>query len=140
MTCISITVLCLTTRPDRNLSWCIFVLSGTCYMPEVVFASPGSEVTVYCSIADTRRNATKIRWWLNYLVSVPENQYQVISDHVSAVTWRPSEAGMDVLLCCEKGEKDQCSHSYAKVYTAGLSVGGSLSLARCKHQTSGQYV
>lgn len=88
-------------------------------MPEVVFASPGSEVTVYCSFAYTRRNATKVRWWLNYLVPVPENQYQVISEHVSAVTLRPSETGMDVLLCCEKREKDQCSHSYAKVYTTG---------------------
>lgn len=93
-------------------------------MPEVVFARPGSEVTVYC----TRRNATNVRWWLNLRAAIPESQYRVVSEHVSAVTWRPSEAGMDVLFCCDKGQrpveegpvqKDQCSLSYAKVYSTG---------------------
>ncbi|KAL2089708.1 hypothetical protein ACEWY4_014396 [Coilia grayii] len=91
---------------------------STCYMPEVVFTSPGSEVTVYCTI---QSNASNARWWLNGKEKVPESQYQVISEHVSAVTWRPTAAGVDTLLCCEKRplQVDHCSPAYAKVYTTG---------------------
>ncbi|XP_076133984.1 leptin receptor isoform X1 [Alosa pseudoharengus] len=94
-------------------------LSDTCYMPEVVFASPGSEVTVYCIIQDTRWNATNVRWWLNGKDPIPESQYRAINDHVSAVTWRTMAAGVHFLLCCAKGEKDLCSHIYPKVFTKG---------------------
>ncbi|XP_062411830.1 leptin receptor [Sardina pilchardus] len=94
-------------------------LSATCYMPEVLSASPGSEVTVYCIIQDTRQSATNARWWLNGNEQIPESQSRAISDHVSAVTWRTEAAGMDFLLCCEKGKKDLCSHSYSKVFTKG---------------------
>ncbi|XP_031430873.1 leptin receptor [Clupea harengus] len=94
-------------------------LSGTCYMPEVVFTSPGSNVTVYCAIQDARRNATNVRWWLNGQYPIPESQYRVINDYVSAVTWQTEAAGVDVLFCCEKGENDLCNPPYAKVYTTG---------------------
>ena len=74
-------------------------------MPEVVFTSPGSNVTVYCAIQDARRNATNVRWWLNGQYPIPESQYRVINDYVSVVTWQTEAAGVDVLFFCEKNEE-----------------------------------
>lgn len=102
-------------------------------MPEVVFTSPGSNVTVYCAIQDARRNATNVRWWLNGQYPIPESQYRVINDYVSAVTWQTEAAGVDVLFCCEKGENDLCNPPYAKVYTTGQ---GTLIVLRTKINSS----
>ncbi|XP_028822240.1 leptin receptor isoform X2 [Denticeps clupeoides] len=89
------------------------------YEPQVVFTNPGEEVTIRCTMHNARRNATSIRWWLNGQEPIPESRYTVMSESASAVSWRAERPGFDMLLCCDQGEKDHCSLTYAKVFTRG---------------------
>jgi len=57
---------------------------------------------------------------LNGQVKIPESQYRVINEQVSAVTVTVDEPGFDALMCCHQwGERFQCIIAYAKIYTEG---------------------
>ncbi|XP_036375713.1 leptin receptor [Megalops cyprinoides] len=97
------------------------------YLPERLFASTGSNVTIYCVFNNRSHNAKNVEWWLNYNVKVPESQYNVINDRVSSVSLlnvKPSrQRGYDILHCCQrKGEKSLCSYPYAQIYIKDINV------------------
>ncbi len=57
---------------------------------------------------------------LNGQVKIPESQYRVINEQVSAVTVTVDEPGFDTLMCCHQwGERFKCIIAYAKIYTEG---------------------
>ncbi|XP_056114810.1 leptin receptor isoform X2 [Rhinichthys klamathensis goyatoka] len=90
------------------------------YIPAEVFTTPGSEVTVYAVFHNRSWNASQAVWMLNGQQKIPESQYRVINDQVSAVTMKVDEPGFDVLMCCQPwGERFKCSIAYAKIYTEG---------------------
>lgn len=58
-------------------------------------------------------------WLLNGQV-IPESQYSVINEQVSAVTVKIDEPGFDTLMCCHQcEERFDCMIAYAKIYTEG---------------------
>ncbi|XP_066519865.1 leptin receptor [Hoplias malabaricus] len=90
------------------------------YIPAEVFTWPGKEVTVYSVFHNRDWSASRAVWILNGQV-IPENQYRVVNEHVSAVTLRSKKPGFDSLMCCHLwDERYKCSIAYAKVYTEGL--------------------
>ncbi|KAL6458143.1 hypothetical protein MHYP_G00333730 [Metynnis hypsauchen] len=89
------------------------------YIPEEVFTKPGAEVTVYGVFHNRSWTASRAVWLLNGRV-IPESQYRVVNERVSAVTITSKDPGFDTLMCCHPwGEKFKCSVAYAKVYTEG---------------------
>ncbi|XP_067229146.1 leptin receptor isoform X1 [Chanodichthys erythropterus] len=90
------------------------------YIPAEVFTTPGSEVTVYAVFHNRSWSASKAVWMLNGQ-KIPESQYSVINDQVSAVTMKVDEPGFDTLMCCHLwGERFKCIIAYAKIYTEGM--------------------
>ncbi|KAF7711805.1 leptin receptor isoform X1 [Silurus meridionalis] len=90
------------------------------YIPAEVFTSPGAEVTVYGVLHNHSWTAAKAVWMLNGQM-LPESQYRMINERVSAVTIRAKEPGFDTLMCCHPlGERYKCSIAYTKVYIEGF--------------------
>lgn len=90
------------------------------YIPAEVFTTPGSDVTVYAVFHNRSWSASKAVWMLNGQVKIPESQYSVINEQVSAVTMKVDEPGIDTLMCCHQwGERFKCIIAYAKIYTEG---------------------
>ncbi|XP_018609811.1 leptin receptor isoform X2 [Scleropages formosus] len=117
------------------------------YLPERLFASTGSNVTIRCIFNNQSLNASSVVWWLNYHEKVPESQYRVISDHVSSVTLlnvKPlRQRGYDVLHCCQRrGEKSLCSYPYAQIYITDFNIAiscetnGDLTYMTCRWNAS----
>uniref|UniRef100_A0A673KXD8 Leptin receptor-like n=1 Tax=Sinocyclocheilus rhinocerous TaxID=307959 RepID=A0A673KXD8_9TELE len=91
------------------------------YIPAEVFTTPGSEVTVSAVFHNRSWSASKAVWMLNGQVKIPESQYRVINEQVSAVTVTVDEPGFDTLMCCHQwGERFKCIIAYAKIYTEGM--------------------
>ncbi|XP_043098358.1 leptin receptor isoform X2 [Puntigrus tetrazona] len=91
------------------------------YIPAEIFTRPGSEVTVYAVFHNRSWSASKAVWMLNGQVKIPESQYTVINEQVSAVTVTLDEPGFDTLMCCHQwGERFKCIIAYAKIYTEGM--------------------
>ncbi|KAI1892122.1 hypothetical protein AGOR_G00150710 [Albula goreensis] len=116
------------------------------YLPERLFTSMGSNVTVYCIFNNPSHSAKNVDWWLNFQ-KVPESQYTYINDHVSSVTLlnvKPlKQRGYDILHCCQReGEKSLCSVPYAQIYVKNISVSitcetnGDLTAMTCTWNTS----
>ncbi|XP_061096573.1 leptin receptor isoform X2 [Conger conger] len=121
-------------------------LNEVSYIPERLFTSTGSNVTIYCIFNNPSHNANNAVWWLSYQ-KVPETQYTIINDHVSSVTLlnvKPlKQRGYDILHCCQRdGEKSLCSVPYAQIYVKDLSVAiscevnGELTAMTCTWNTS----
>nr|XP_055068564.1 leptin receptor isoform X2 [Misgurnus anguillicaudatus] len=90
------------------------------YIPAEVFTTPGSNVTVYAVFHNRSWSASKAVWMLNGQVKIPESQYMVINERVSAVTLQATSPGFDSLMCCHPwGERFKCTIAYAKMYTEG---------------------
>uniref|UniRef100_A0A8C1K8Z7 Leptin receptor n=1 Tax=Cyprinus carpio TaxID=7962 RepID=A0A8C1K8Z7_CYPCA len=93
----------------------------TVYIPAEVFTTPGSEITVSAVFHNRSWRASKAVWMLNGQVKIPESQYRVINEQVSAVTVTVDEPGFDTLMCCHQwGERFKCIIAYAKIYTEGM--------------------
>ncbi|XP_058635214.1 leptin receptor isoform X3 [Onychostoma macrolepis] len=91
------------------------------YIPAEIFTTPGSEVMVYAVFHNRSWSASKAVWMLNGQVKIPESQYRVINEQVSAVTVTVDEPGFDTLMCCHQwGERFKCMIAYAKIYTEGM--------------------
>ncbi|XP_064188021.1 leptin receptor isoform X3 [Anguilla rostrata] len=121
-------------------------LNEVSYIPERLFTSTGSNVTIYCIFNNRSHSAKNAVWWLSYQ-KVPESQYTIISDHVSSVTLlnvKPlKQRGYDILHCCQReGEKSLCSFPYAQIYVKDISVAiscevdGDLTAMTCTWNTS----
>uniref|UniRef100_A0A9J7WZ67 Leptin receptor n=2 Tax=Cyprinus carpio TaxID=7962 RepID=A0A9J7WZ67_CYPCA len=94
---------------------------GVSYIPAEIFTTPGSEVTIYAVFHNRSWSASKAVWMLNGQVKIPESQYRVINEQVSAVTVTVDEPGFDTLMCCHQwGERFKCIIAYAKIYTEGM--------------------
>lgn len=97
----------------------MFQPSTVSYIPAEVFSRPGAEVTVYGVFHNHSWTASKAVWMLNGQM-LPESQYRMINERVSAVTIRSKEPGFDTLMCCyPMGERYKCSIAYTKVYVEG---------------------
>ncbi|KAJ8392567.1 hypothetical protein AAFF_G00074450 [Aldrovandia affinis] len=116
------------------------------YLPERLFTSAGSNVTVYCIFNNPSHNAKNVDWWLNFK-EVPKSQYTIVNEHVSSVTLlnvKPQkQRGYDILHCCHReGEKSLCSFPYAQIYVKDISVAiscetnGDLTAMTCTWNTS----
>ncbi|XP_051568745.1 leptin receptor-like isoform X1 [Myxocyprinus asiaticus] len=91
------------------------------YIPAEVFTIPGSEVTVYAIFHNRSWSASKAVWMLNGQVEIPESQYKVINEQVSAVTLKADQPGFHTLMCCYSlGKGIKGSIAYAKIYTEGM--------------------
>uniref|UniRef100_A0A9J8CF09 Leptin receptor n=1 Tax=Cyprinus carpio carpio TaxID=630221 RepID=A0A9J8CF09_CYPCA len=91
------------------------------YIPAEVFTTPGSEITVSAVFHNRSWRASKAVWMLNGQEKIPESQYRVINEQVSAVTVTVDEPGFDTLMCCHQwGERFKCIIAYAKIYTEGM--------------------
>ncbi|XP_051563114.1 leptin receptor-like isoform X1 [Myxocyprinus asiaticus] len=91
------------------------------YIPAEVFTTPGSEVTVYAVFHNRSWSARNAVWMLNGQVEIPESQYKVINEQVSAVTLKADQPGFHTLMCCYSlGEGIKGSIAYAKIYTEGM--------------------
>ncbi|KAI4891910.1 hypothetical protein NFI96_029995 [Prochilodus magdalenae] len=95
----------------------LYLTLDVSYIPAEVFTKPGAEVTVYCVIHNRSWTASRAVWALNGQV-LPESQFRVVNERVSAVTIR-SEPGFDALICCHPWGDPKCGLAYAKVYTEG---------------------
>ncbi|XP_067315892.1 leptin receptor isoform X2 [Pseudorasbora parva] len=90
------------------------------YIPAEVFMTPGSEVTVYAVFHNRSWSAGKAVWMLNGQEKIPESQYRVINEQVSAVTIKVDEPRFDTLMSCHLGgERFKCPIAYGKIYTEG---------------------
>ncbi|XP_053087546.1 leptin receptor isoform X2 [Pangasianodon hypophthalmus] len=90
------------------------------YIPAEEFTRPGAEITVYSVLHNHSWAASKAVWMLNGQM-LPESQYRMINERVSAVTIRSKEPGFDTLMCCYPwGERYKCSIAYTKVYVEGF--------------------
>uniref|UniRef100_A0A8C1QIX2 Leptin receptor n=1 Tax=Cyprinus carpio TaxID=7962 RepID=A0A8C1QIX2_CYPCA len=106
---------CLSVRPSVRS---VVLIS---YIPAEVFTTPGSEITVSAVFHNRSWRASKAVWMLNGQVKIPESQYRVINEQVSAVTVTVDEPGFDTLMCCHQwGERFKCIIAYAKIYTEGM--------------------
>nr|XP_023650360.1 leptin receptor-like [Paramormyrops kingsleyae] len=97
------------------------------YLPERLFASTGSNVTVRCVFNNRSLRAEDVAWWLNYHEKIPESQYSVVSERVSSVTLLnvrpPRQRGYDVLHCCQQsGARSRCSYPYAQIYVTDFNI------------------
>ncbi|XP_048833026.1 leptin receptor isoform X2 [Brienomyrus brachyistius] len=117
------------------------------YLPERLFASTGSNVTVRCVFNNRSLRAEDVAWWLNYHEKIPESQYSVVSERVSSVTLLdvrpPRQRGYDVLHCCQKsGASSRCSYPYAQIYVTDFNIAiscetnGDLSSMTCRWNAS----
>uniref|UniRef100_A0A672LC26 Leptin receptor-like n=1 Tax=Sinocyclocheilus grahami TaxID=75366 RepID=A0A672LC26_SINGR len=98
-----------------------YVTLDISYIPAEIFTTPGSQVTVYAVFHNRSWSASKAVWMLNGQVKIPESQYRVINEQVSAVTVTVDEPGFDTLMCCHQwGERFKCIIAYAKIYTEGM--------------------
>ncbi|KAJ8376231.1 hypothetical protein SKAU_G00068110 [Synaphobranchus kaupii] len=121
-------------------------LNEVSYLPERLFTSTGSNITIYCIFNNRSHSAKNAVWWLSYQ-KVPESQYTIINDRVSSVTllnMKPlKQRGYDILHCCQReGEKSLCSFPYAQIYVKDISgtisceVNGDLTAMTCTWNTS----
>lgn len=113
------------------------------YVPEVVVARPGDNVTVFCVINDRSVNASAAVWRLNMNQTIPRSQYQAVNqrvrcpvqlircvfkpvvlnflfgkkyiclEQVSQITVRSSENKLDYMLQCRQGSP------YSQIYVQG---------------------
>ncbi|KAK3556758.1 hypothetical protein QTP70_016696 [Hemibagrus guttatus] len=103
-----------------NWSQPFFLTLDVSYIPAEVYTRPGAEVTVYGVFHNHSWNASKAVWMLNGQM-LPESQYRMINERVSAVTITSKEPGFDTLMCCYPwGQRYKCSIAYTKVYVEGF--------------------
>ncbi|TVK90654.1 Leptin receptor [Bagarius yarrelli] len=103
-----------------NWSQPFYLTLDVSYIPAEVFTRPGVEVTVYSVFHNHSWNASKAVWMLNGQM-LPESQYRMINEKISAVTIRSKEPGFNTLMCCYPwGQRYKCSIAYTKIYVEGF--------------------
>ncbi|KAM5256419.1 leptin receptor [Ctenodactylus gundi] len=98
------------------------------YFPPKLLTSAGSKVSFRCMYKNGMEMvpANKIVWWVNLAAAVPPSQYEVVSDHVSQVTFPSVRATRprgsftyDALYCCTTHE---CHRHYAELYAIDVNI------------------
>uniref|UniRef100_A0A668TDI9 Fibronectin type-III domain-containing protein n=1 Tax=Oreochromis aureus TaxID=47969 RepID=A0A668TDI9_OREAU len=93
-------------------------LDTVSYIPKIVVAKPGENVTVYCVFNDHRMNASMAVWKLNFKPPLQPTLYHPVNQWVSKITVRPSENQMYDLLSCTEG----WSIPYSQIYVEGADI------------------
>ncbi|XP_027805315.2 leptin receptor [Marmota flaviventris] len=106
----------------------IFITQDVIYFPPKILTSVGSNVSFHCIYKNENKivSSKKIVWWMNLAEKIPQSQYQVVSDHVSKVTFPNLKATKprgkftyDAVYCCNEHE---CHHRYAELYVIDVNI------------------
>ncbi|XP_005385357.1 PREDICTED: leptin receptor isoform X1 [Chinchilla lanigera] len=106
----------------------VFTTQDVIYFPPKVLTSAGSNVSFHCIYknGNTIVSSKEIVWWVNLAEEIPPSQYDVVSDHVSKVTFlnlkatKPrDEFTYDAVYCCQE---HQCHHRYAELYVVDVNI------------------
>lgn len=93
-------------------------LDTVSYIPEIVKARPGENITVYCVFNDRNFDASTAMWTLNLQEPLHSSQYHPVNQWVSRITVQPSEIRMYDLLQCTQ----QCAIPYSQIYVEGAAI------------------
>ncbi|EHB12302.1 Leptin receptor [Heterocephalus glaber] len=105
-----------------------FTTQDVIYFPPKILTSAGSNVSFHCIYKNenTIVSSQEIVWWVNLAEEIPPSQYDVVSDHVSKVTFldlratRPrDEFTYDAVYCCQQ---HQCHRRYAELYVIDVNI------------------
>uniref|UniRef100_A0A8C5JX47 Leptin receptor n=1 Tax=Jaculus jaculus TaxID=51337 RepID=A0A8C5JX47_JACJA len=106
----------------------IFTTQDVIYFPPKILTSAGSNVSFHCiyKSEDKIVSSKKIVWWVNLAEKITESQYNIVSDHVSKVTFSNLRATKprgnftyDAVYCCNEHE---CHHRYAELYVIDVNI------------------
>uniref|UniRef100_A0A3B3U108 Leptin receptor-like n=1 Tax=Poecilia latipinna TaxID=48699 RepID=A0A3B3U108_9TELE len=85
------------------------------YIPQMVVARAGDNVTVYCVLNGQSANANTAMWSLNRRVPLDPSLYHPVNQRVSQITFTASETGLSDLLTCTQ----EWNIPYSKIYVEG---------------------
>ncbi|XP_054341540.1 leptin receptor isoform X1 [Pongo pygmaeus] len=126
----------------------VFTTQDVIYFPPKILTSVGSNVSLHCIYKNENKivPSKKIVWWMNLAEKIPQSQYDVVSDHVSKVTFfnlnetKPrGKFTYDAVYCCNEHE---CHHRYAELYVIDVNINiscetdGYLTKMTCRWSTS----
>uniref|UniRef100_A0A8I3WK58 Leptin receptor n=1 Tax=Callithrix jacchus TaxID=9483 RepID=A0A8I3WK58_CALJA len=126
----------------------VFTTQDVIYFPPKILTSVESNVSFHCIYKNENKivSSKKIVWWMNLAEKIPQSQYDVVSDHVSKVTFFNLNATKprgkftyDAVYCCNEHE---CHHHYAELYVIDVSINiscetdGSLTKMTCRWSTN----
>uniref|UniRef100_A0A096MCV1 Leptin receptor n=1 Tax=Poecilia formosa TaxID=48698 RepID=A0A096MCV1_POEFO len=99
-------------------------LNKVSYIPQMVVARAGDNVTVYCVLNGQSANANTAMWSLNRRVPLDPSLYHPVNQRVSQITFTASETGLSDLLTCtqEWNIPYKCnifSYHFSKIYVEG---------------------
>uniref|UniRef100_A0A0D9S724 Leptin receptor n=1 Tax=Chlorocebus sabaeus TaxID=60711 RepID=A0A0D9S724_CHLSB len=106
----------------------VFTTQDVIYFPPKILTSVGSNVSFHCIYKNENKivSSKKIVWWMNLAEKIPQSQYDVVSDHVSKVTFfnlnetKPrGKFTYDAVYCCNEHE---CHHRYAELYVIDVNI------------------
>ncbi|KAI4081009.1 leptin receptor [Homo sapiens] len=126
----------------------VFTTQDVIYFPPKILTSVGSNVSFHCIYKKENKivPSKEIVWWMNLAEKIPQSQYDVVSDHVSKVTFfnlnetKPrGKFTYDAVYCCNEHE---CHHRYAELYVIDVNINiscetdGYLTKMTCRWSTS----
>ncbi|XP_054973681.1 leptin receptor isoform X1 [Pan paniscus] len=126
----------------------VFTTQDVIYFPPKILTSVGSNVAFHCIYKNENKivPSKEIVWWMNLAEKIPQSQYDVVSDHVSKVTFfnlnetKPrGKFTYDAVYCCNEHE---CHHRYAELYVIDVNINiscetdGYLTKMTCRWSTS----
>uniref|UniRef100_A0A2I2YRD2 Leptin receptor n=1 Tax=Gorilla gorilla gorilla TaxID=9595 RepID=A0A2I2YRD2_GORGO len=126
----------------------VFTTQDVIYFPPKILTSVGSNVSFHCIYKNENKivPSKEIVWWMNLAEKIPQSQYDVVSDHVSKVTFfnlnetKPrGKFTYDAVYCCNEHE---CHHRYAELYVIDVNINiscetdGYLTKMTCRWSTS----
>ncbi|XP_024202154.1 leptin receptor isoform X2 [Pan troglodytes] len=106
----------------------VFTTQDVIYFPPKILTSVGSNVSFHCIYKNENKivPSKEIVWWMNLAEKIPQSQYDVVSDHVSKVTFfnlnetKPrGKFTYDAVYCCNEHE---CHHRYAELYVIDVNI------------------
>ncbi|XP_010603387.1 leptin receptor isoform X2 [Fukomys damarensis] len=106
----------------------VFTTQDVIYFPPKILTSAGSNVSFHCiyKSENTIVSSEEIVWWVNLAEEIPPSQYDVVSDHISKVTFLNLKATQprdeftyDAVYCCQE---HQCHHRYAELYVIDVNI------------------
>ncbi|XP_034035456.1 leptin receptor [Thalassophryne amazonica] len=90
-------------------------LQNVSYIPDIIVARPGQNVTLYCVFNDRSVNADIATWRLNFNHKLDHSLYRPVNQWVSQVTLRPPGNHMFHMLRCPRG----WSAPYSQIFIEG---------------------
>nr|XP_012622607.1 leptin receptor isoform X2 [Microcebus murinus] len=105
-----------------------FTTQDVIYFPPKILTSVGSNVSFHCIYKNENKivSSKKIVWWMNLAEKISQSQYNIVSDHISKVTFPNLNATKprgkftyDAVYCCNEHE---CHHRYAELYVIDVNI------------------